>query len=376
MHWQDLEIELEYTQKIYDRVKYVSPVIAGHFERFAQEESDGKLSNLAYNIHNCSRSWFFDHYKLQRIKDLKSVSYCHSKFCPNCQKTMQASRLLRFSPALNEMAEKVDLYHITFTIPNVSAEGLKAGINTLFSGYKQLIRYFNGNICIKGLDFVQYGYEGSLRALEVTYNSRKVFAGQEYHPHLHCIFALKKGLVFNKKITNKFSNRRGRFDRTFTEMEVLLQKVFYLLANGEQVTLKNIEAVELGYNSVMIKVEKDNYHEIFKYAFKGFSQDHKIMSYEQLKVLYKAFYKRRTIQGYGKFYRLAVDDSIDESMNEEYNHFIEKLKLVEDPVLTSNSIEEVNDALGRKFMLYISRKSIFKLQREIEKHEEKVESNY
>jgi len=285
---------------------------------------------------------------------------------------MQASRLLRFSPPLNAIAQEYDLYHITLTIPNVSGEKLSDGIDTLFKVYKRFHEYLCGKIKIRGVNFAQYGYEGSLRALEVTYNSAKAFAGQEYHPHLHSIIALRKGLVLEKTITNKFSNRRGKFDRSFSSLEILLQKIFCLIANNEKVTLENINALDLGYNSVMVKVEQDKYYEIFKYAVKGFSQDKQMMSYEQFKVLYLAMYKRRTIQGYGKLFRLTPDDDIDESMNEEYRHFIENLQLVEHPTLTSETIEQVNDALSRKFCLYISRKSIHKLHRQIEQHEEKL----
>ena len=377
MFWQDLELELGYVQKIYERVNYISPVIAGYFERFAQEKKSTIIMNLAYNIKNCSHHWFFDHYQMQRIKDLHHIDICHNKFCPNCQKMMQASRLLRFGPVLNAIAEDYDLYHITHTIPNVSGEKLSDGIDTLFKVYKRFHEYLSGKIRIKGLDFSQYGYAGSIRSLEVTYNSAKVFVGQEYHPHLHSIIALKKGLVFDKVITNKFSYRRGKYSRSFSRFEVLLQKIFYLIANNQQVTLKNIETVELGYTSALVKVEKDNYYEIFKYAVKGFSSDKKdkqMMSYEQFKVLYSAMYNRRCIQGYGKLFRLTPDDTIDESMNEVYNDFIEKLKLVEDPSYTSNTIEEVNDALQRKFCLYISRKSIYKLQRQIEQHEQQIQA--
>jgi len=382
MLWQDLEIELEYVQKIYERVKYISPVIAGYIER-AENEGLIKVPKpnmfyeesskpLSQRVGECSKLWFFEHYRMQRIKDLQKLNLCKNKFCPNCQKMMQASRLLRFGPVLNEVAQDYDLYHITHTIPNMSADKLSEGIDTLFKVYKRFHEYLSGKIRIKGLNFAQYGYKGSLRALEVTYNSELAFLGQEYHPHLHSIIVLKKDLTFEGETVNKFSYRKGKLDRTFSNFSVLLQKIFYLIANNERVTLKNIEAVELGYNSVLVKIEKNKYYEIFKYAVKGFSQDKKIMTYDQFITLYFAMFKRRTIQGYGNLFRLQPDDSIDESMDEEYNHYIEKLKIIEDPVSTSQTIEQVNDALQRGFCLYISRKSIHKLHRQIEKHEDRL----
>ena len=369
MYWQDLEIELEYITKIYDRVKYVSPLIADYFRRLGIETDTTTIKNTADNVGACCKSWFSDSYKMQAIKDVRSWNICKNKFCPNCQKLMQASRLNRFGPELDRLAQEYDLYHITFNPPSCSAERLPETIDRIFESHKHLLRYFKGNTRIKGIDFEQYGYQGCLRALEVTYDFRKRSQGHEYNPHIHCIFALRKGIELKATIENKFSYRRGGFDRFFTEFEVMLQRIFKLLYNDQKVTLKAIKELELGYNSVALKVNK-NYYEVFKYAFKGFGEDKKIMTYEQFKTLFFAFYKRRCIQGYGVLYNLAADDEIDESVNEFYNEFIEKLKMVETPESTSNTIDEVHNAIARKFTLFISRKNIHKVMRQLAKQDD------
>ena len=53
---------------------------------------------------------------------------------------------------------------------------------------------------IAGVDFAQYGFVGAIRSFEI------VISPTEYHPHLHCLFLMKKGLNLVQLYPNgKFS---------------------------------------------------------------------------------------------------------------------------------------------------------------------------
>lgn len=132
----------------------------------------------------------------------------------------------------------------------------------MFKSFKSLNRYLNNDLKIKGLDFEQYSYIGAIRSLEVT------FKGDNYHPHLHCIFAFKSPLMNYRYIENTFSNSKKNGHRKFTDFEVLLQKIWSLLNNKIKVTKKNIEELELGYSCTVDDIDESSAYEVFKYMTK------------------------------------------------------------------------------------------------------------
>ena len=75
-----------------------------------------------------------DHYQEQKIKDFKRTNLCKDKFCNNCKKVKQASRMARFIPYLEQY--KSDLFLLTLTVPNVLGNELRPMIKTIFKAYK------------------------------------------------------------------------------------------------------------------------------------------------------------------------------------------------------------------------------------------------
>lgn len=350
MELQHIEVKKDFLQDIIKNNVYNQEVILDYYYKLHAEDETLNLANKLESVYNCN-SWFLlDVYKEQKIKDFKKTNLCKDKFCNNCKKVKQASRLARFVPQIEKIQEDYNLSLLTLTVPNCKGADLKETINKIFSSFKRLNRYLNGDLKIKNLDFTDYGYVGALRSLEIT------FKGDNYHPHIHAVIALDKEYTPYKNIINTYSYSYGELKRGFSEFEVLIQKIWFLLMNGQRVNKKAIESLEEGYSCTLDDVEESSYFEVFKYMTKATDESENILTYDNFKTLYYALYRVRQIQGYGLFYNFKDDDSIVDDVEELYNVYIEILKSKEDPEEVS---ETPLDLLKDKEYLLISRKKIY-----------------
>lgn len=372
---RDIEVKKDYISSILTNNKYNQDVILRYYNKLQYEYLDFvrddlyikdddleiyikrlkvikqiNFDNKISSISNCNSWWLLDYYKEQKVKDFKKTNLCKDKFCNNCKKVKQASRLSKFMPLIDEYKKDKYLYHITFTVPNCNGEGLSNTIKTMFESFRRLVRYLSLDLKIKGLDFEQYSYIGAIRSLEVT------FKGDSYHPHLHCIFAFKSPLMNHRYIENTFSNSKKNGHRKFTDFEVLLQKIWSLLNNKIKVTKKNIEELELGYSCTVDDIDESSAYEVFKYMTKSTDEEKNILTYDNFKALYFALHRVRQIQGYGCFYNIKDDDSVIDEVNELYEVYIELLKAKENPLEVSQTPEDI---LNDNENIIISRKRIF-----------------
>jgi hypothetical protein len=264
--------------------------------------------------------------------------------------------MARFIPYIEKFKDNYGLYLLTLTIPNCSGDELKSNINNIFKCFYSLNRYFNGEKRIRGLDFNKFGYVGSLRSLEVTFN------GDSYHPHLNCIIALNNYFYLEKNIINTYSYSYGKLNRLFSDFEILIQKIWFLLINGVKVTKSSIEALIDGYSCTVDSISDSSYYEVFKYMTKSVDENNNIFTYDNFKTLYFALHNVRQIQGYGIFYNIKDIDLILSDVNDLYNSLIEFLNKNENPVEILESPQEV---LEDKEYTYISRKKIFSYLRNV-----------
>lgn len=351
----EIQIEKNYINEIINHKEY-NKVIIGYYKRL-QEEMSMPLGNQIDNISNCNSWWILDHYKQQKVKDFKKTSLCKDKFCNNCKKVKQASRMAKFVPMINELAKDKFIYHMVLTVPNCNGANLKETIkDKIFKNFYTLNRYLNINLKIRGLDLSEYGYQGAIRSLEVTFNK------DDYHPHLHCIIALDKPLDDNKHIKNTYSRSRKNGYRKFTDFEILIQKIWYLLNNGIKVTKKSIDNLDLGYSCTIDPIDESSLFEVFKYMTKSTDEKKNILTYDNFKTLYFALYRVRQIQGYGCFYNVKDDDSIINEVDDMYDVIINILKAKEDPL---EVFEAPEDLLLDNENIIISRKKIFNYLRQL-----------
>ena len=344
-----IEIQKDFIKDVLKNNKYNQEVILDYYYRLHSEDTTLNLTSKLENVANCNSWWLLDYYQEQKVKDFKKTNLCKDKFCNNCKKVKQASRLSKFMPLIEEYKKDNYLYHITLAVPNCEGSCLSSTIKTMFESFRKLVRYLALDKNIKGLDFEQYGYIGAIRSLEVT------FKGDSYHPHLHCIFAFNSPLMNNRYIENTFSNSRKNGYRKFTDFEVLIQKICILLNNKVKVTKKNIEELELGYSCTVDDIDESSVYEVFKYMTKSTDEESNILTYDNFKTLYFALYRVRQIQGYGCFYNVKDDDSIINEVDALYEVYVELLKAKENPLEVSQTPEELlNDD-----SMIISRKKIY-----------------
>ncbi|MCL2631417.1 MAG: protein rep [Firmicutes bacterium] len=342
----------------------------------AHEDGSQTLYNKRDNLSNCSRYWNADIYQVAKTKDILRINLCHDyKYCEVCKKLVQASRLGRYTPEIEKMAEHHNLYHAVFTLPNCSSPHLKDTIKTMCKHFPVLVRYFkldgkgNPSAKIKGFDLLQYGYAGCIRSLEVTFDKSRG-ASKEYHPHFHCIFAFKKGydILQNKVNINDYSyqkdeNGKRILTTLFSDFEILLQKVWYLLLHGQKVTLSAINSLKQGYDCWARGIEDGDYYEVFKYATKNNDENNNPMLYDQFKTLYFALRGCHSIQGYGIFRGIKSEENIDEdafvAFHEEYMAYLRKTGL---PINATENIYTVYENAVR--YTYISRKKVYQIYKE------------
>lgn len=351
---QDISITNQHLMDVINNKDYNKTIIS-YYERLANE-FDLSLGNQIESISTCNSWWLIDHYRKQKVKDFKKTNLCKDKFCNNCKKVKQASRLTQFMPIINSLSQDKYIYHLVLTVPNCKGVALKETISKMFKSFPYLVDYLKLKKKIKGLDFSKYAYCGAIRSLEVTYN------GDDYHPHLHCIIALDKPLNEDKHITNTYSKSKKNGFRKFTDLEILIQKIWYLLNNSERVTKKAIDNLELGYSCILDSIDESSVYEVFKYMTKSTDEKSNVLTYDNFKTLYFALYRVRQIQGYGVFYNIKDDDSIIEQVDEYYDVLISILKSKEDPIEVCEAPE---DLLCDKDNILISRKKIFKIYRDL-----------
>lgn len=350
----DALLTLDHVKGYADRVRD-NDVLADYYRELYEETEDPIFLNKAQSIGTCARQWFFDHYRLQRVRDLKSIFLCKDKFCLNCQALQQAVRLSRFSPILEELtSEGKCIYHAVFTCTNVPAEKLTATVNKMKSCFREIIRLFQGHLK-SSYNFRQYGFLGGVRGLEITTDNG-------YHVHFHSALAFDKPLFKEKDQVNKFSydyrKTPPEFVRNFSRFEILIQKVWYCLMNDIPITRENIDSLKAGYSVTFDEVVGTVY-EVFKYVIKFEKDDNGRlkMTYEQFKALYYALKGVHVFQGYGCFRNVAAPVMTDEEL-EKYNVIIAQLRLVEDPVEQYEPINEVMTRIAAGNQRYITRRTV------------------
>lgn len=380
----------------------LNSLISEYFYRLFEDTSQWSLFRESERIRDCSKIWRIDNYIQSHISDVKFVSHCRSKWCLHCQKLLQASRLNRFMPLLQEASKTHDLCHVVLTVPNVSGVRLKASVKLLFKSFSRLIRYFCGRAKIRGIDFSQYGFHAAMRSLEVTYGK---YGEDDFHPHLHCIFAFKKGLNLEKHIVNDFSFDYGTLKTFYSDFEVFLQKLWRLIVDSERdkiynyvamtdslgqplssthpdygrfvekpkkknkkdgaITLKALNSLKLGYSCKVDFIEDDEttnrnaFIEVFKYACKVTSEKQMLFTYDQFRSLYFALKGAHVMQGYGAWYRLQFDEE-DESIDDFWKVFIAYLRQSETPLSQVLDLTQVKEAAKNKSTMFITRRSFHK----------------
>lgn len=120
-------------------------------------------------------------------KKLKGANFCRLRTCPICnwRKSLklfgQVSRIVDF---VVKEKKSTRFIFATFTIRNCEGDRLASDLDLINKAFSYLTG--KSRTFAPAAHFKRY-LEGYMKAIEVTYNSEQ----GTYHPHIHCIFALK-----------------------------------------------------------------------------------------------------------------------------------------------------------------------------------------
>ena len=335
--------------------------------RYATISDDG-LEHLQHNVTNCNSYWDWDVHFQAGAMELKRMNNCHSRYCPNCQKLIQGTRLGNFYAPIMRTATKegVKLYMATFTVPNPPLQDLRFTLDVMREAFAKLIMFLDGRESLRGYDFSAWGYRAAVCSFECTYNNQ-TFTG---HPHFHAVFALSDTLDNVKKHVNDYSVKYGVVVDLFSDNEIFLQKLWRLLVDritvrrilqaeqdfkqrkhiagfkqrlaelkatrmdfgqtpfltveditrkkksgqikAQRIRLQEIYDLDIGYSVQLEPVDGDNFKQAFKYAFKLINDKHDFLTYDVFAAFFDQFFKKHTIQGYGEWRNIDCSDRISE----------------------------------------------------------------
>lgn len=353
----EVKLPTDYFEEVQKKVEY-NQVYADHYMRKFENTNLRKYEKLSENVRNCHKSWFGDHYKKTGYFNVKRVYHCHNRWCWLCNHLKQAKRLYEYHLRFEELLKSYDLYHVVFTVPNCPGNNLKYVLERMQKGLKKIIRYFQGFGKLDGFYFSEYGFVGAIRSFEIVINPT------DYHPHLHCLFLLKKGLEFPKTEINKYSFSYGSAVpvRKFSKFEIFLQKLFFLTANGQKVNAHNIQSLPIGYSCIVDFVEGDAWHEVFKYATKMSKDGSSTCTYEQFCLLDDILHRFKMLQGYGIFYDMEdPEPDADPSAEILFEKVLILLNRIESPDRDiSVALDKLVDELHRKKLTVISKNLSYK----------------
>lgn len=303
-----------------------------------------RYAGRAASIRDCGRNFYLDYYRLSSVKYVKGISTCRDRFCSNCQSNLAAKRQSKYEPIFRENESRYGFQnmHVVLTVPNCDQADLESTIDRLFTAFAKLVKFFRCKKKIRGYDFNVWSFRGAVRGLEIT-----KAADGKFHPHIHSVWSFGQFAEFgDPKYTNAYSfdRRYGRENRAFTYFEILLQKLWRLCFDGDRVTAKAIDNLDLGYSCTADQITEQGYSEVFKYTMKGCFSKHGdfLYEYKTFDILDEVLYRRRVLQGYGCYFGMKFDDEIDDQLSFK-ECVVEELNKLEDPVAEFETIDEVYD---------------------------------
>lgn len=215
-------------------------------------------------------------------KKVVHANFCRQRICPMCQRRKSLKTGADILKIQEKLGDGFRWLHLVLTVPNCSRSELNGTVNRL---YKTSSEFFKDKRILQG-------FKGVLRCLEVSYNDTQ----DNYHPHLHCLIAVKKS-YFNS--------------RYYLSSDLLRWKWIYYWGASELLQIHVTACEDVGAVA-----------EVAKYCVKPLDLDlpdnRKAIVTEQM---FDTLYGRRLMQTFGvvkeaaKALKIKLDDDIDELLS-------------------------------------------------------------
>jgi plasmid rolling circle replication initiator protein Rep len=173
-------------EKPWKKHKINSLKLHGLYEKALIKDNYLITENRMQSLEHCGNNLLFS-VNDKNEKKFKSAYFCRLRTCPMCNWRKSLKMFGQTNKIANKILEQnssTRFLFVTFTVENCSAEKLEETISFMNQGFKRLTDKSKKLAITNKFKSNMLGY---IRAMEVTYNQEK----DTYHPHIHCIFALK-----------------------------------------------------------------------------------------------------------------------------------------------------------------------------------------
>ena len=175
-------------EKPWKKHKMNSLKLHGLYEKALIKDNDLITENRLQSLEQCGDNLLFS-VNDKNEKRLKGANFCRIRTCPMCNWRKSLKMFGQTNKIANKILEQnssTRFLFVTFTVKNCSAEKLEETINLMNKGFKSITDKTKKLAITNKFKNNMLGY---MRAIEVTYNQQE----DTYHPHIHCIFAVKAG---------------------------------------------------------------------------------------------------------------------------------------------------------------------------------------
>lgn len=193
------------------------------------------MDTRSYRVLNCGS--FLEFAVTEENAKLQHANFCRDRLCPMCNWRRSLKIFSQVSKVMDALqADGYQFLFLTLTVRNCSAEDLPKTVQALYNGWRHLYH--------KNKEFRSV-IAGTFRSLEVK---RKLDVSRlnpwwgTYHPHLHCILAVKpsyfkKGYISQRQWTQLWRDAVGLdYDPI-----VHIEKCYLKDANG----MKQTEGIDI-----------------------------------------------------------------------------------------------------------------------------------
>jgi hypothetical protein len=251
--------------------------------KFYTQNINGPLCYIDSPIHKLYERAYHCNNTLYQKGDKITAKYCNSRTCINCNRIRTAKLIKGYLIPLKELANiepDNNLEFVTLTIPNCKPEELNDVVYSMKKNLTNLIRVIREK---RKIDI------SGITKIECTYNDNE----NTFHPHFHLIVNKNSGQL----IINEWLKR-------YPEAAHWCQKTQ--------------------------KADTGSLLEMFKYTTKFLIKDNttkrqKIYTHA-IDLIMQSFYKKRTIQPFGKLKKLKdeVSEEVEELISEHIEEFEDK----------------------------------------------------
>ena len=177
----------EWKEQPWKPYKSMNTVLDGIYDTALVIDPTCISPSAKFSLHGCASYLLFKRDKKKGAKKLDTADFCKHRLCPICNWRKSLKMFGQANKIANKILEQnssTRFLFVTFTVKNCPAEKLEETINLMNKGFKSITDKTKKLAITNKFKNNMLGY---IRAMEVTYNQEE----DTYHPHIHCIFAVK-----------------------------------------------------------------------------------------------------------------------------------------------------------------------------------------